>query len=141
MRWLRQLINLITGVTFFGLLVGFISRGKPQWNSEYGLLVFFDCRIPWKYASAITFGDVVLLLTPPRRWGSFQEMPAGLLHHEMKHAEQYCFVLGFPYFPLYWLACAYSWLVSGDHWSYNVFESRAGHAQGGYLKRARRGRS
>ncbi|MEY4323057.1 MAG: hypothetical protein RL410_838 [Actinomycetota bacterium] len=140
MRWLRQLINLLTGVTLFGILVGFISRGKPQWNSEYGLLVFFDCRIPWKLASAITFGDVVLLLTPPRRWSTFAEMPPGLLHHEMKHAQQYNFVLGFPYFPLYWLACAYSWIVSGDHWSYNVFESRAGHREGGYQKRSRRGR-
>ena len=138
MRWLRQLINVLTGVTIFGLLVGFISRGKPQWNSEYGLLVFFDCKIPWKYASAMTFGDVVVVITPPRRWANFEEMPPGLLRHEMKHAEQYGFVLGFPYFPLYWLACGYSWLKSGDHWSFNIFEAKAGHEAGGYQKRPSR---
>jgi hypothetical protein len=135
---IRHFINAVTGVTLFGIIVGFFSGGKPQWNSEYGLLVFFDCKIPWRAASAMTFGDVMVCLTPPRRWASFEDMPPGLLLHEMKHAQQYNYTLGFPYFPLYWLACAYSWLKSGDYWSYNVFESRAGHSDGGYQKRPSR---
>ena len=84
----------------------------------------------------MTFGDVVVVLH--KDWATVDDMPPGLMEHEMKHAVQYNFTLGFPYFPLYWLACGYSWLVARDHYSYNFFESQAGLAEGGYLKKPRR---
>jgi hypothetical protein len=42
------------------------------------------------------------------------------------------------FLPLYWLACLWSWVRCGDHWSRNVFERRAGLVDGGYVEQATR---
>jgi len=138
-RLLRHLINAISGISLFGVILGLISRGKPAIDHSRGLIIFLNCTIPWRWASAVTFGDVVLVLSPPIRWASVAEMPPKLLDHEEKHAIQYTYTLGLPYFPLYWLACGYSWLKAGDHWSFNVFEVKAGLADGGYILQVSRG--
>ena len=128
----RHLLNTFTGINLFGVLVGVFARGAPTWDSRFGLLVFMNCRIVWPRAAAMTFGDIVVV----RRgnWQQVADIPLPLMQHEAKHASQYLFALGLPYFPLYWCACAYSWLKCGDHWSFNVFEVKAGLQNGGYLK-------
>jgi len=137
-RILRHSINLASGVTIFGALVGILTRGRPHWNTEHGLLIFHNCHLPWRWASAVTFGDVVLVLSPPIRWASVTELPPQLLAHEARHAAQYALLLGLPYFPIYWLACGYSWVITGDHWSRNIFEVRAGLTAGGYVRKMSR---
>ena len=137
-RVLRHIINLCSGITLFGVLLGTLTRGRPHWNADHGLLIFHNCYLPWRWASAVTFGDVVLVLSPPIRWANPSDLPPQLLAHEARHACQYAWMLGFPYFPVYWVACAYSWVVTGDHWSRNVFEVRAGLADGGYVPKMSR---
>lgn len=137
-RVLRHIINLASGISLFGALLGTLTRGRPHWHLEHGLLIFHNCHLRWPYASAVTFGDVVLVLSPPIRWATVADLPPQLLVHEARHASQYAWVLGFPYFPLYWLACAYSWVITGDHWSRNPFEVRAGLHAGGYVQKVSR---
>jgi hypothetical protein len=56
-----------------------------------------------------------------------------LLRHEARHASQYAWCLGLPMLVLYVLAAGWSWLRCRDFSSYNVFEVRAGLADGGYV--------
>jgi len=128
----RLLINTLTGINLFGVLVGVLSRGRAVWDPRFGLLVFIGCKIPWPPAAAMTFGDIVVVRA--LQWQSLDDIPVALMQHEAAHSRQYPFVLGFPYFPLYWLCCAYSYLRCRDYWSFNPFEVRAGLAEGGYQK-------
>jgi len=128
----RLFINTLTGINIFGVAVGVLSRGRPTWDARFGLIVFMQCKIPWPPAAAMTFGDVVVVRAA--RWQTLEEVPLALMQHEAAHSRQYPFVLGFPYLPLYWLCCAYSYLRCRDYWSFNPFEVKAGLAEGGYLK-------
>jgi hypothetical protein len=58
-----------------------------------------------------------------------------LLAHEARHATQYACCAGLPMLPLYFTAAAVSWLLAGDFGAWNVFERRAGLADGGYADR------
>jgi len=58
-----------------------------------------------------------------------------LLAHEARHATQYAWCAGLPMLPLYFAAAAVSWLLAGDFGAWNVFERRAGLADGGYADR------
>lgn len=137
----RHVVNTLTGINLFGWLVGVFLRGRPQWDSRYGLLVFVECRLPLRdlWASgppaAVTFGDVVLVLTTNPQWCSVQGIPESIMRHEAAHSRQYMFTLGLPYFPLYWVCCLYSYIRSGNYWAFNPFEVRAGLANGGYREK------
>ena len=61
-------------------------------------------------------------------------MPA-LLAHEARHATQYACCAGLPMLPLYFLAAGVSWGLTGDFGARNIFERRAGLADGGYTDR------
>jgi len=66
--------------------------------------------------------------------------------HEERHSWQYALTLGLPMLPLYAVAAAWSYLLGGDYATHNVFEVRAGLADGGYpplsrRQRLRRGRT
>jgi hypothetical protein len=54
-----------------------------------------------------------------------------LFAHEARHATQYA-CCGVLMLPLYGIAAAASWALCGDFGSRNVFEQRAGLADGGY---------
>jgi hypothetical protein len=82
----------------------------------------------------VTIGNVVLLRLDD---AALAARPT-LLRHEARHASQYACCLGLPMLPLYVLAAAWSWLRCRDYSSYNVFEVRAGLADGGYIDRRRR---
>jgi hypothetical protein len=58
--------------------------------------------------------------------------------HEKRHAAQYAWCGGLPFLAAYAAAAGYSWAVSGDPASYNVFETRANLAAGGYTQAVRR---
>jgi hypothetical protein len=55
-----------------------------------------------------------------------------LLAHEARHASQYAWCGGLVMLPLYFLAAGVSWGLTGDFGARNVFERRAGLADGGY---------
>ena len=137
-QFARHVLNTLTGINLFGLLVGVFFRGRPRWDSRFGLLVFLQCRVPFlsrgaaPMPGAMTFGDVVIVLSRNPAWRELGAIPYSILRHEAAHARQYMFTLGLPYFPLYWLSCAYSYFRSGNYWSFNVFEVKAGLADGGY---------
>ncbi len=61
-------------------------------------------------------------------------MSEGVWRHEESHIRQYA-VLGPAFWPAYALACGWSWLRTGDWWSRNAFERRAGLSAGGYRER------
>ncbi|HEY6276458.1 MAG TPA: hypothetical protein VIX86_08995, partial [Streptosporangiaceae bacterium] len=58
-----------------------------------------------------------------------------LLTHEARHATQFACCGGVVMLPLYFLAAGLSWLLTGDFGSRNIFERRAGLAEGGYAER------
>jgi hypothetical protein len=57
---------------------------------------------------------------------------SALFRHEARHATQYACCGGLVMVPLYLAAAAVSWLLTGDTGCRNVFERRAGLADGGY---------
>ena len=79
---------------------------------------------PLPKASAFTVGCVVI---------SRHRLPAAVWEHEKSHMRQYA-LLGPAFLPAYALAAGWSWLRTGDWWSRNLFERRAGLVAGGYLE-------
>ena len=76
---------------------------------------------------------------PPITIGRLQRYATEyLLDHEARHALQYAWCLGPMLLPLYAAASGWSWVRTGDWWSRNVFERRAGLAAGGYTDRGTR---
>jgi hypothetical protein len=61
-------------------------------------------------------------------------LPPGsaLWRHEARHATQFAWCGGLLMVPAYLLAAGVSWALTGDFGSRNVFERRAGLADGGY---------
>jgi hypothetical protein len=57
---------------------------------------------------------------------------SALFRHEARHATQYACCGGVVMVPLYLVAAAVSWTLTGDTGCRNVFERRAGLADGGY---------
>ena len=57
---------------------------------------------------------------------------SALFRHEARHATQYAWCGGVLMVPLYLAAAAVSWALTGDFGARNVFERRAGLADGGY---------
>jgi hypothetical protein len=94
----------------------------------------------WRFpvASAFTVGSVVL----SRHDADWLRARPRLLRHEDRHVTQYAWLVGPVMVPLYVLAAGVSWVVTGDHSSWNPFERLAGLDDGGYppatTRRARR---
>lgn len=125
----RTVINWANLSTPLGLLVArvggatVVRRGRGTWLAS-------DYRHHFPVAGAFTVGSVILSRHDVE-W--LRDRPA-LLRHEDRHCTQYAFVLGPLLLPLYWLAAAMSYLLAGDHSSYNPFERLAGLADGGYRR-------
>lgn len=133
---LRRVVNALTLATPLGLAVAVCGRARLT-RGPHGLLLARGYRPRWPGpgASAVTIGDVVLLRLDD------DELAArpGLLTHEARHAGQYAWCLGpVGFLPAYLLACAWSWWRLRDPLAGNVFERRAGFADGGYTARVSR---
>jgi hypothetical protein len=75
-------------------------------------------------APAFCLGNVIITRT--------NGLTPVLLRHEARHATQYACCGGVLMVPLYLVAAAASWVLTGDTGAKNVFGRRAGLADGGY---------
>jgi hypothetical protein len=128
----RRAANLINGSTAAGILVAAAGRARLSRGPD-GLLIGAGYRLPLPDAPAFTMGNVVLARMPARELAAIRE--GALLAHEARHATQYACCGGLPMIPAYLAAAAWSWAVTGDFGTRNVFERRAGLADGGYSVR------
>jgi hypothetical protein len=121
----RQVINLANGSTLAGLGVAALGRARLTRSTD-GLFVGTGYRLPVPSAPAFCLGNVILT--------RIDALPAGsaLFGHEARHASQYAICGGVVMVPLYLVAAGVSWVLTGDFGSRNVFERRAGLADGGY---------
>ena len=127
---LRQVINMINLSTPLGLLIARAARARLVRGPD-GLLIGFGYGLALPRNSAFTVGNVVLL----RGDESVLVRRPTLLAHEARHASQYAVCIGPLMWPLYGLAAGWSWVCTGDPASRNIFERRAGLADGGYQER------
>ena len=127
---LRRLVNHLTLATPLGLALAAAGRARLRPGPHGTVLALgYRSRLLAPRAPALTIGDVVLL----RMDADELARRPGLLAHEVRHARQWAALLGVVGFPLaYGLASAWSWLRVGDAATGNVFEVRAGLADGGY---------
>jgi hypothetical protein len=126
----RLAVNLLNGSTLAGLLVAAAGRARPM-RARDGLIIAVGYRLPVPPAPAFCLGNVIVT-----RLDTAGARGAGiLLGHEARHATQFACCGGVLMLPLYFLAAGVSWLLTGDFGSRNVFERRAGLAEGGYTER------
>jgi hypothetical protein len=121
----RQVVNLANGSTLAGLGVAVLGGARVA-GSVDGLFVGTGYRLPVPPAPAFCLGNVIvtrLLVLDPR---------SRLFRHEARHATQYSWCGGVLMVPAYLLAAGVSWALTGDFGARNVFERRAGLADGGY---------
>jgi hypothetical protein len=90
------------------------------------LFVGTGYRLPVPPAPAFCLGNVIVT----RLYGL--DPSSALFRHEARHATQYACCGGVVMVPLYLVAAAVSWALTGDTGCRNVFERRAGLADGGY---------
>lgn len=135
MQWwqVRRAVNAMNGSTLLGLGIAVAGRARVR-RGPRGLLLASGYRIGVPVASAFTVGDVLLTRHPGDWWDGRDRLVA----HEERHAWQYAVTLGLPMLPLYAAAAGWSYLRGGDWSSHNVFEVRAGLADGGYPLVSRR---
>jgi len=119
----RQTMNALNLSTLLGLALAKAS-GAVLTSGRDGLVLALGARGRFPDARAFTVGNVVILRVDPED---------ELLRHEAHHATQWAWCV-IVFLPLYLLAVAWSYLRTGDHWSRNWFERRAGLAIGGYVE-------
>lgn len=122
---LRAWINLANGSTLAGLGVAALGGARVARGADR-LLVGTGYRLPVPPAPAFCLGNVILT----RR--DALDLSSALFRHEAQHATQYACCGGVLMVPLYLAAAAVSWVLTGDTGCRNVFERRAGLADGGY---------
>jgi hypothetical protein len=126
----RLAVNIVNGSTLFGVLVAVLGRARLVRGPD-GLLIGDGYRLPVPPAPAFCVGNVILTRLDRDALGG----GARLLAHEARHATQYAWCAGLLMLPLYFIAAAASWVLTGDFAARNVFERRAGLADGGYADR------
>jgi len=126
----RLAVNLVNGSTVAGVLVAAAGRARLTRAGE-GLLVALGYRLPVPPAPAFCLGNVIVTRLDAAEARGAQV----LLGHEARHATQFAWCGGVLMLPLYFLAAGVSWVLTGDFGSRNVFERRAGLAEGGYTER------
>ena len=125
-----MVVNLLNGSTLAGILVAGAGRARLTRAGD-GLVVAVGYRLPVPPAPAFCLGNVIVT-----RLNTEGVHGAGvLLGHEARHATQFACCGGVVMLPLYFLAAGVSWLLTGDFGSRNIFERRAGLADGGYTDR------
>ena len=123
----RLAVNLLNGSTLAGVLAAAAGRASLARAGD-GLLIATGYRLPVPNAPAFTLGNVILTRLDHAALPGRQP----LLAHEARHATQYAWCAGLGMLPLYFAAAAASWALTGDFGSRNIFERRAGLADGGY---------
>ena len=126
----RLAVNLVYGSTLAGLLVAAAGRAQPACAAD-GLIVATGYRLPVPPGPAFCLGNVIVT----RLDADGVRGAAALLGHEARHATQFACCGGMVMLPLYFLAAGASWVLTGDFGSRNIFERRAGLAEGGYTER------
>jgi hypothetical protein len=121
----RAWINLANGSTLAGLGVAALGGARVARGADR-LLVGTGYRLPVPPAPAFCLGNVILTRLPGL------DSSSALFRHEARHATQYACCGGVLMVPLYLAAASVSWALTGDTGSRNVFERRAGLADGGY---------
>jgi hypothetical protein len=135
----RSGVNWVNLSTPAGLLVARVGAGQPR-RVRNGMWLVHKYRLPVPPAPAFTLGSVVLLRAslPGAGRDPVGTVPRRLLDHEERHVTQYA-LCGGVLMPVAYLAAAgWSWIRTGDFGSRNVFERRAGLADGGYRERPAR---
>ena len=122
---IRQLVNLANGSTLAGLGVAALG-GAAVARSADGLFTGTGYRLPVPPAPAFCLGNVIVTR------GEAIDPGSGLFRHEARHATQFAWCGGVAMIPLYLAAAGASWALTGDFGARNVFERRAGLADGGY---------
>jgi hypothetical protein len=122
---LRAWINLANGSTLAGLGVAALGGARLTRTADR-LYLGTGYRLPVPPAPAFCLGNVIVT----RRDELAPQSP--LFRHEARHATQYACCGGVVMVPLYLVAAAVSWVLTGDTGCRNVFERRAGLADGGY---------
>src|ERR1700724_3472025 len=126
----RQVVNAVNGSTLLGMLVATAGRARLTGGAN-GLFVAERYRLPVPAAPAFTVGNVIV--TKLDRDAVARE--DRLFAHEARHATQYAWCAGPVMLPLYFVAAGLSWALTRAFGSRNVFERRAGLADGGYSDR------
>lgn len=124
----RSYANWANLTTPLGLLACKIGGAAVQ-RGPRGLYLAEGFRYGFPIADAFTIGNVVITR---HRWQRLLAGNPNLLLHEERHSWQYACCGGLPFFPLYAMAMAWSWLRTGNLARENVFERHAGLADGGY---------
>ncbi len=124
----RATLTAVNGTTLIGLLIA-VGTGAKLRRGPGGILIAENYRARVPKQTCFTVGSVVLT----RRTADWllHEQHVELLGHEARHAAQYA-VLGPLFWPAYWLACGYSYAMTGSYGCRNVFERHAGLRAGGY---------
>ena len=122
---MRAAANLANGSTLTGLGLALAGRARLS-RAPDGLLTGTGYRLPVPSPPAFTLGNVVLT----RR--DLLPASSALFRHEARHATQYAWCGGLLMLPAYFAAAGTSWVVCGDFGAWNVFERKAGLADGGY---------
>jgi hypothetical protein len=121
----RAWINLANGSTLAGLGVAALGGARVARSTER-LFVGTGYRLPVPPAPAFCLGNVIVTRLDGLDPGS------ALFRHEARHATQYACCGGMVMVPLYLVAAAVSWALTGDTGCLNVFERLAGLTDGGY---------
>lgn len=124
---IRATANAVNLSTATGLLLAGLSRTRVE-KGPQGLILGTNYKPRLPHAAAFTVGNVIFYRAERASINSRPE----LLGHEARHASQYAWSLGLPFFPLYAACAAYSWWRTGNPGSRNFFERNAGLRQGGY---------
>jgi hypothetical protein len=122
---LRAWINLANGSTLAGLGVAALGGARVTPSADR-LFTGTGYRLPVPPAPAFCLGNVIVTRQ------DVLDPASALFRHEARHATQYACCGGVLMVPLYLVAAAASWVLTGDTGAKNVFERRAGLADGGY---------
>ena len=122
---MRQAVNLANGSTLAGLGVAALGCAAVSRSAD-GLFTGTGYRLPVPPAPAFCLGNVIMTR------GDGIDPGSALFGHEARHATQFACCGGLVMIPLYLAAAGVSWALTGDFGARNVFERRAGLADGGY---------
>ncbi len=120
-------MNAALGATLLGLAAAKAGSARLSSGPDH-LVLASGYRPGFPRAVAFTVGNVVVTRLDR---DALLARPA-LLAHEARHASQWACWLGLPFLPAYAAAGGWSLLRTGDPWSRNAFERRAGLVAGGY---------
>ena len=130
---MRQAVNLANGSTLAGLGVAALGCAAVGRSAD-GLFTGTGYRLPVPPAPAFCLGNVIMTR------GDGIDPGSPLFRHEARHATQFACCGGVVMIPLYLAAAGVSWALTGDFGARNVFERRAGLADGGYTDKPLRSR-